>query len=603
MTTSDLPSWYEDNLPARERKGRGHFSTPPQLVEQILDACHYTPDHDLSQLRVLDPACGSGNFLAQAAARLLTYGQQANLTERAQARLLQHNIWGIDLDPISCFLAEMQLQHTFSLYTQSKQPGQPNQGQKKKRPYFPRRLHIHLADGLAFPWQTSVNVDLFLANPPYLASKNTDLSSYLSGHQDERGKHGGPGGQWKQADSYLLFLRLALQIVRPNGWIGLVLPDPLLARTNGTSERQRLLAETTVHHLWHLSTVFAADVGAVAIVAQKRLPTRLHQIAWKRGQWLHPTTKNGRNEAIRAARQAQIPMLITRENTIAQAILRNQPQAELRYLLSEIDGTLIEDLHRNNLASITNGTSLLAPLGAYVLIRRGEEIAKDSRYLSMIRPAENRDDGKSGWYPVLRGGVDIRAYSQPVASCWLPDYAIGKPLARYQVPKLLVIKSVGRLQATLDLQGHVVLQTLYLLQLQKERPALWEGDIQADGEDEDTLYFLLALLNSRILQEYIYVLYTAYKLVQPQIEQHVLMNLPIPITATQMEKRRIVQFARQLMHTCSGILPTLELKEHHATLSALHTLYNELYEKQEHAINALYQRALSGKGDKKITQF
>ena len=61
------------NLPLLERKKRGHFSTPPQLVEKILDACGYTADNDLTQVRVLDPACGSGNFLIEAARRFQAF--------------------------------------------------------------------------------------------------------------------------------------------------------------------------------------------------------------------------------------------------------------------------------------------------------------------------------------------------------------------------------------------------------------------------------------------------------------------------------------------------------------------------------------------------
>ncbi len=141
----------------------------------------------------------------------------------------------------------------------------------KHKQTFP--LHIHQADGLAFPWEQDANIDLFLANPPYLATKNNDLSGYQYARQ--RG----------QADSYLLFLNLALQVVRPGGWIGLVIPDPVLARTNATLERQRLLEETTIHALWHLSGVFPAYVGAVVMVAQKRPPPSVHQIAWLRGAW------------------------------------------------------------------------------------------------------------------------------------------------------------------------------------------------------------------------------------------------------------------------------------------------------------------------------
>src|SRR5437868_11439227 len=75
MGQHDMLSWYETNLPAKERKRRGHFSTPPLLVERVLNACGYTPDRDLSSVHVLDPACGSGNFIVGAARRLLTAGK------------------------------------------------------------------------------------------------------------------------------------------------------------------------------------------------------------------------------------------------------------------------------------------------------------------------------------------------------------------------------------------------------------------------------------------------------------------------------------------------------------------------------------------------
>src|SRR5215471_425624 len=105
----DQITWYETNLPSMERKRRGHFSTPPLLVEKILDACGYIPDKDLSRVRVLDPACGSGNFLAEAGQRLLTFGARASLTLEERTSLIQNNLWGFDPDPISCFLAEMKL--------------------------------------------------------------------------------------------------------------------------------------------------------------------------------------------------------------------------------------------------------------------------------------------------------------------------------------------------------------------------------------------------------------------------------------------------------------------------------------------------------------
>lgn len=539
MTRNEVLSWYETGLPSRERKMRGHFSTPSELVEMMLDACGYTPERDLTALRVLDPACGSGNFLASVAQRLISSARSAGLSSEAIATTLQRNLWGLDPDPIACFLAEMQVRTVLA--------------EAETRSQFRRRgplkqLHIHQADGLALPWSHAQSVDLFLTNPPYLAAKNSDLSGY----QLAQGRG--------QVDSYLLFLSLALQVVSPGGWIGLVLPDPVLARTNASRERRRLLEETTIHHIWHLSGVFAAQVGAVVIIAQKRPPTLQHQISWLQGRWL------------RSKHVCEPPL--PRARLVPQALLRAQPGAELRYLLQEVQGTLLGRLHtylQNRLLVQRDAGNVrsFVPLGELISIRRGEELGKESPQLVDKLPSEGRT-----WHPVLRGGVDVRRYEIQSGQCWIAREAVEKPWVRYLEPKLLVVKSTQHLQAALDLQGHVALQTLYLLSPDEKTGTL-------TGNCLNDLYFLLALLNSRLLHDYVRTLYTAYKCVQPQIEQHVLASLPIPIIE-RPEKARIVERAKLLMHACDDKTGVVELKEQRA----------ELYEQQERAICALYEYAL-----------
>lgn len=584
VLTEEQVNWYEAKLPLAERKKRGHFSTPPLLVEQILDACGYTPDAGLSGVRVLDPACGSGNFLAGAARRLVAFSKRSGLSRAEQVDLVQRNLWGFDPDPVSCFLAEMQLHGIVHFDGISKQRA---------------RLHIHQADSLIMPWGPCI--DLFVANPPYLAMKNNDLSGYRSAL--------GRG----QADSYLLFVSLALQAVRPGGWIGLVLPDPVLARANAARERDRLLKEATLHHLWHLSGVFAAEVGAVVLIAQKCPPKRLHHVSWLRERW------------------RSTPLIC--QQRVEQALFLRQPGAELRYLLDDGRGAAIERLQAalenerattrvaptgvhdgacqpagrlGNERAMTRAAPTanrrVAPLGEFLSISRGEELGRESSYLSpeMVsqRDAEilykedciqqsyhSRGDpcDRPGcsllapdFYPVLRGGVDIHPYCPPVATWCIARQAVTKPLERYLAPKLLVVKSTERLQATLDLQGHVVLQTLYILHARDR----YRG--------EDDLYFFLALLNSRLLREYVYLLHTAYKWVQPQIEQRVLAQLPIPIVRAE-EKYQIVERSRALVHACSELHPVVEWNER----------ITGMYEEQERAVCALYASVLPGLFDDK----
>ncbi len=549
MNTHEMPNWYEAGLPVRERKRRGHFSTPPELVEQILDACGYTSARDLSLLRVLDPACGSGNFLAAAARRLLLSGQPSDLSTTELLAAIQRNLWGFDPDPVACFLAEMQIRTLLANHLHLSHV--PN-------------LHIHQGDGLALPWYEYQGIDLFLANPPYLAAKNTDLSGYHSARQ--RG----------QADSYLLFMDLALQVVRPDGWLALVLPDPVLARANAARERQRFLSETTIHHLWHLAGVFSAHVGAVVLIAQKRSPTHFHQISWIRGHWLQSRNETRIRYVPIQNKQMETPVDSAASQPespkrISLTLLSMQPHSEFCYLLGEVQNPLIRPLHAQIGIAMQE---TLTTLGDLVQIRRGEELSKSAPLLQERQP-ENETQGR---YPVLRGGSDVRPYVVPNARYWLAREHMKKPLERYLRPKLVVVKSTDRLQATLDLHGHVVLQTLYLL---SPLPAALK---QFMGESEDPLldglYFLLALLNSRLLKEYVYVLHTAYKWVQPQIEQHVLAHLPIPKIEPVL-RADIIERAKQL-YACSTVTPVVELEQQ----------WKALYEQQEQAIGKLYTGAL-----------
>ncbi len=512
--------WYETQLSLNERKQRGHFSTPLTLVDQILNACGYSHSVDLLKLRVLDPACGSGNFLARVAQRLCLSAQAQGIHETQLKIDLSRNIWGLDPDPVACFLAEMQVRTEMERVWRS-QDEMP-------------RIHIHQADSLTLPWDPCV--DLLLANPPYLATKNSDLSHYRQAQR--RG----------QSDSYLLFLDLALQAVRPGGWIGLVLPDPVLARANAAPERVRLLRECTLHSIWHLARVFSAEVGAVVLIAQKTPPSSTHEVSWIRATWRDELTLCPPDSSV------------DQSHKLHQHLLAEQPGAALRYLLGNEQGKIMERLRSGLANTRSQGKPLfdLLPLAELVEIRRGEEIGRES---GSIRKMAELEDG----VPVLRGGIDVQPYKQPETDWSISRTAIKKPIERYLQPKLLVVKSTGRLQATLDTEGHVALQTLYLLH------------VRTPDEQLNTHYFLLALLNSRVLRDYVYHMHTAYKMVQPQIEQTVLAHLPIPWNEanTQIE---IVQRAKLLEHACSTSGPVVKWNQ----------WITSLYEEQEYALRMLY---------------
>lgn len=61
-----------DALAEAEHRDRGAIHTRSEVVGFILDLVDYTSDRDLSQTRLLEPSCGAGDFVIEAADRLLT---------------------------------------------------------------------------------------------------------------------------------------------------------------------------------------------------------------------------------------------------------------------------------------------------------------------------------------------------------------------------------------------------------------------------------------------------------------------------------------------------------------------------------------------------
>ena len=96
-----ISSIYETFVTERAVK-EGIFYTPPHLVDFVLD--RVLPwEGDAWDLRILDPACGSGIFLVKAYQRLIYRWKRQNPGQQIRAqelrRLLERNVFGVDKDP------------------------------------------------------------------------------------------------------------------------------------------------------------------------------------------------------------------------------------------------------------------------------------------------------------------------------------------------------------------------------------------------------------------------------------------------------------------------------------------------------------------------
>jgi SAM-dependent methyltransferase len=101
-----LKKLYQQLFPKTVRHDLGEYYTPDWLADHVLDELGYVGDPDK---RLLDPACGSGTFLAMAIARIRRWYDQNRercaFGEDDLCRKIQANVVGFDLNPLAVMAA------------------------------------------------------------------------------------------------------------------------------------------------------------------------------------------------------------------------------------------------------------------------------------------------------------------------------------------------------------------------------------------------------------------------------------------------------------------------------------------------------------------
>ena len=193
-----LATAYEDRLvadQAHDRRTRGAFYTPPELVDWILDRLAPTT------ARVLDPACGTGHFLGAPARRI---GVRA--------------VHGSDLDPEAVRIARLRLQ-----------------AEDPTVPAAEIEARVRVADGLT--WWAGERFDAVVGNPPFLG-------------QLKRRTAGQRGGLAAYTDTSAAFLHRALDLGVPGGTVALVQPLSVLGARDAGPVRERVAEVGGVTDFW-----------------------------------------------------------------------------------------------------------------------------------------------------------------------------------------------------------------------------------------------------------------------------------------------------------------------------------------------------------------
>ena len=231
--------------PLLDRKARGAWATPHWLVEHLLDvvlepvlATRTTG----AGLRVLDPACGDGRFLAAAAARIdRRFGASSGRDRPA--------LVGIDLDAATAAEARERLGP---------------------------EVTIVVGDALRMVHQE--RFDVVVGNPPFL--------NQLARATTRRGRSEHGGGPY--ADAAVEFLALALRLARPDGGrVGLVLPQSLLASRDAADVRREAAGLARLDGLWWSAGEMVFDAQVHTVAAAFVLGERQQSVRRWRGEACH----------------------------------------------------------------------------------------------------------------------------------------------------------------------------------------------------------------------------------------------------------------------------------------------------------------------------
>lgn len=284
------------------RKAGGVYYTPEYIVDYIVENTvgekikGKTPK-EIANIKILDPACGSGSFLLGAYKYLLNYHieyynkikdrakfkgvkedvikENGDLTIWIKKQILRNNIFGVDIDSNAAEVTKLSLLMK-CLEGESPASIQNNQALFNERALPSLEDNIKCGNSLigndfyesqsmldfdeetqykinCFDWEDEFkNVfacggfDIVIGNPPYVFIKYVDwaddVKDYFSSNYDITNKDNkSKSNQSGKINLYTLFIFRAIKLLKENGLFSFIVPNGLLRTTTYDMARKFIL--------------------------------------------------------------------------------------------------------------------------------------------------------------------------------------------------------------------------------------------------------------------------------------------------------------------------------------------------------------------------
>lgn len=221
-----------------ERKETGCVYTPPDIVNEVLDAAGYIPTRDLQSMTVLEPSCGNGAFLVEIASRLIesirlhSPSRDIDSLDEEISSVLSRNIMAIEIDGDALDEAKGRVLSML----------------EERYSYHPTDADSlfgswHAGDALEYLRTDGTRYDFVIGNPPYVRIHNVgDIGNLREISWCSSG----------MTDMFYAFYYLGLNHLNDNGMLAYIAPSVWMTSKYGKAMRDDLIdggnVKTVIDH-------------------------------------------------------------------------------------------------------------------------------------------------------------------------------------------------------------------------------------------------------------------------------------------------------------------------------------------------------------------
>jgi predicted RNA methylase len=531
-----LGSLYENALEHEERKRLGEFYTPTSVVNYILNAIGYKNKNDIDNKKIVDLSCGSGSFIIQAIRVLLNcykkiYNRKQiyDFTKEEAEIIIQkvkENIYGVDINPIACVLCQINIHLLmFELYEIMKKD--------EKNYKFPQFNIININ---ALNFNLGNVFDFVIGNPPYLFIRDIppDHRKLIENSDFVTNK-----GQY---DYYQIFIELGVKLLRNKGKLGYIVPDSILALSNRSLLRSFIYNTTKIKEIYQTGSKFDDPVVSnIILILEKE-----------------------ENQQLREKNTIKVKLSSQVEKEIHQGILK---QWDFKFLihLDDTDISILENLDRNFPKlkdlnkkkefkfSLSRGVEL-AKTGEIVFCERCElyfPVPKKALICTECKSRLKSEHIESIIYPKIpkKENNNLKRFISSINRYEIKEknyIDISKEGINYKnldiYDNRIIIRQLSQnnlICATYDENLALTSQSFYNLKI-----------IQTPLPEFNNFY-MLGIINSKLLSYYFIKSFGSYKELFPRILIEKIKNLPIKIPETNEEKHIVIKISKKVKHLLS----------------------------------------------------